>query len=793
MPASVDLGRAVRVTHSPVARLDQTLPPMPKPDLAKMFREILEGLKDLTGVDLSILADVITGLQNGLGGLRQFIESLIGQGLDLLNLPSPEQAWQQIMSTFLNPLSWLNNIPIGAITAAAPNLVADLISAASLEGESQWVFDPDVEPAGSVGSARTAFDGTLHELISERILLDVGRKVEAAVKIKYSGVTASTGSPIRLSWIGWNGDVEVAGGDFAVHQPSGPALDWTTLSGLITRQSGDAWDRVSVRLAVTAGATAGTVWFASPRATKPDKLPQNLVDGLADALAAAGQTIRDAICNALGFGGTGHTDADVIHALTNIPQAAIAGLSTALSQLNAFIQQVVEGVIQAVSGIPFVGAGIADMIATLTGYKKDVATTQSQTKQFVVSSTSGVTRQPGWVSEYAISAATYPAILNSKFNVYADSIGPASAGTAHTHAIPGPTDDATAQSPWWEYGPNRSIGGFVTATEDCVFTAYQFAAYSSATPVAGDYWFEVFRENPNGSLVRIVNSDVSSFIPTSDTMVSLVWTTYRLVAARGERYLTRLRNSSTSKTLSVKGLAWAFGVPSIQWETSGATDTNETSYTNAQKNTIINSSTTTPWFVLAANASDIPEAYTWTDDFERNELGYYWSQSVTDTGGNLVIDQGQVAYGGTTNGFQQALYIRTTATDQFRLDVDVTAVSSSATSIFCGADREGQNGMILSLNSSTVQLTSIIGGTQTVRTSVSRNGNSGKWSVTYNKTTKQYQVYFNDVVVPGLTWTDSGSVVPQGALYRYGHIQIIRASGVNGGKVANWLLQDWNP
>ena len=70
-----------------------------------------------------------------------------------------------------------------------------------------------------------------------------------------------------------------------------------------------------------------------------------------------------------------------------------------------------------------------DMIATLTGYKKDVATTQSQTKQFVVSSTSGVTRQPGWVSEYAISAATYPAILNSKFNVYADSIGPASAGT----------------------------------------------------------------------------------------------------------------------------------------------------------------------------------------------------------------------------------------------------------------------------------------------------------------------------------------------------------------------------
>ena len=300
MPASIDLGRPAQITHSPVARLDQTLARMPKPDLAKMFAEWIEGLKQLTGVDLSILADALNGLQGGINGLRHFVEALIGQGLDLLNLPSPEQAWQQIMSTFLNPLSWLNNIPIGAITAAAPNLVADLIAAGSLEGESQWTFDPDVEPAGAVGSARTAFDGTLHELISERILLDVGRKVEASVKIKYSGVTSSTGSPIRLSWIGWNGDMEVTGGDFAVHQPSGPALDWTTLSGLITRQAGDAWDRVSIRLAVTAGATAGTVWFASPRATKPDKLSQNLVDGLADALAAAGQTIRDAICKALG-------------------------------------------------------------------------------------------------------------------------------------------------------------------------------------------------------------------------------------------------------------------------------------------------------------------------------------------------------------------------------------------------------------------------------------------------------------------------------------------------------------
>lgn len=343
MPASIDLGRHVQVSHSPVERLDPTLPQLPKMDLAKLFKDWIDGLKELTGVDLSVLADLLGGLQGGLDGMRRFIESLIGQALDMLHLPSPEQAWQQIMSTFLNPLSWLNNIPIGAITAATPNLLADFISGDSLSGEAMWTFDSTVKPAGAVGSVRATADGTIHELISERVQLDVGRKVNALVKIKYSGLAAPGGSPIRLSWIGFNGDAEVAGGDFAVHQPSGPALDWTTLDGFVTRQPADAWDRLSIKLTVMAGATAGNVWFASPRATKPDKLPQNLVDGLTDALAVAGQSIRDAICNALGVPGTGHTDADVLAALTHIPQAAVAGLSTVIGNFTAGFKNIFDG------------------------------------------------------------------------------------------------------------------------------------------------------------------------------------------------------------------------------------------------------------------------------------------------------------------------------------------------------------------------------------------------------------------------------------------------------------------
>lgn len=257
--------------------------------------------------------------------LNAVFKAILG-ALDPHNLPTPEQVWQTITDVFLAPLNWLHNIPIGAITASTPNMLADFITADSLVGDTTWVFDSAVKPSGGTGSARTTFDGAVHELISERILLDVGRKVDASVKIKYSGVTSPTSSPIRLSWIGWNGDDEVAGGDFAIHQPSGAALDWTTLSGSLTRLESDPWDRVSIVLKTTAGAAGGTVWFAAARGTKPDKLPKNLVDGLESALAAAGQTIRDAICNALGLGGTGHTDADVIHALTNIPRVAVEGM-----------------------------------------------------------------------------------------------------------------------------------------------------------------------------------------------------------------------------------------------------------------------------------------------------------------------------------------------------------------------------------------------------------------------------------------------------------------------------------
>lgn len=349
--------------------------------------------------------------------LNAVFKAILG-ALDPHNLPTPEQVWQTITDVFLAPLNWLHNIPIGAITASTPNMLADFITADSLVGDTTWVFDSAVKPSGGAGSARTTFDGTVHELISERILLDVGRKVDASVKIKYSGVTAPTGSPIRLSWIGWNGDDEVAGGDFAVHQPSGAALDWTTLSGSLTRLESDPWDRVSIVLKTTAGAAGGTVWFAAARGTKPDKLPKNLVDGLESALAAAGQTIRDAICNALGLGGTGHTDADVIHALTNIPQAAVDGLTDLAGNVTGFF----NGVYKALTGNDGSGSYVDPvdqlqyLVDTVSGHSQAISELQAAnngegngglafTDNFSVAVTGGP--PPGWTARSTNGNTTY--------------------------------------------------------------------------------------------------------------------------------------------------------------------------------------------------------------------------------------------------------------------------------------------------------------------------------------------------------------------------------------------------
>ena len=518
------------------------------------------------------------------------------------------------------------------------------------------------------------------------------------------------------------------------------------------------------------------------------EIGQNMVEGLEAAMAqltALGSNFSALLNDLLTNPGA---------VLGDLTQDMVNGLTGAINGLNTFIQDVVDGIITAIRGIPFVGGGIADLLSNLTGYREGVEVAQVVQQNFTRSSTSSIVRQPGWASLNPISAVSYPAILNSEWYVFADSVGPATAGTAHSHQIRGSTDDARAIGPWWSIPQNGSMGAFVTPTEDMVFSKFGFLAYSETAPPAGSLTFEILRRQPNGNIDRLGHSDVSSYIDTVEDDVVLAWTDFRVVARRGEQYLMRIKNTSSPDCVPrLKGLRWDTGVPPIQWETDNATDTNKTSYTNAEAEAIIASSFVTPWFMLAAEESDIPEVRTWVDDFNRDELGYFWNQSLTDTGGNLVINNGRLSYGGTTNGFEQALYIRQLATDGFKLEANVVGVNNAAAITFiCAGGRTSQYSVNLSINGTQAQISTLIGGVLTVRDTVSRTGNDGKWSMTYDEATKVYTALFNDQDV-GLSWTDSGNFMPKGVQYRYFEIQIQRTSGANAGEVEEWLIQDWTP
>lgn len=72
------------------------------------------------------------------------------------------------------------------------------------------------------------------------------------------------------------------------------------------------------------------------------------------------------IISALGFTpGLTPGLADMVYALNNIPTAIIHGLDSTLSGLNSFVQDVIDNIIHALTGIPIIGGAIADIFTNL--------------------------------------------------------------------------------------------------------------------------------------------------------------------------------------------------------------------------------------------------------------------------------------------------------------------------------------------------------------------------------------------------------------------------------------------
>lgn len=432
---------------------------------------------------------------------------------------------------------------------------------------------------------------------------------------------------------------------------------------------------------------------------------------------------------------------------------------------------------------------VFDAIANYrTGVNTQFANQQNAGISTLVSS--GKQINPLWVSDYPIGDVSYPMILNAS-GWLGGSTAAQTAGTAHTHPLAG--TNAGASGAFWPISQNNSLGAYIVMTDTYQVWALEFAGYISSAMAGGTIDVELFRENPDTSLTRIAFWQYSSGLPTSATRWSIPFTN-ALIARKGEKYICRIANrSSPARTFNMLGITQGLnvGVATVTHATVGATDTNKTSYTIAEAATAWAATSTIPWFLLGGD-ENLVEDRTFTDDFNRINLGPSWNTGGTGTDGPVALSSNRMSYSGTTGSVQPVFCIYPTATDAMRIDVDLWDVGPAAVGIMLCLDRDRQSFAWLDVTNTTATIYSVVAASATSRASVSINSGIGRWSFYYEPTPKKYTVLKDEQSV-ALTWTDSTPVVSHGLNYRYGGLIMQRASGVNGGTADNFVLRDWAP
>ena len=221
------------------------------------------------------LIAVLTGDAAGprdIGALGTWAQSLLRRTSDI---PAERLVGQISHSAFAQ-------IPVANISVASPNLLSqgEFESLATIAPGNGWTYDEDENHSGKGGSAKVTANGTLLQLFSnQEIKVGEGDKLTVSTWIKTSGYTGS-GTPIELSLVPFVGTTQQSTVSIAVRTSS---TSWVQMSNASPYVIPAGVTSVRVRLAVTASATAGTIWFDDIALTKTGLLGQNLVDYLLDA------------------------------------------------------------------------------------------------------------------------------------------------------------------------------------------------------------------------------------------------------------------------------------------------------------------------------------------------------------------------------------------------------------------------------------------------------------------------------------------------------------------------------
>lgn len=351
----------------------------------------LDGDIDVNDVWQAVVSTFIQPIIDIVGQIGDALNSVLAPifgGIDFNDLPTPAEVWQTVINTLMLPLNLLlgpnsplnalnifgrlqlpqfgGGVPLSALTPTVPNEL-EPFSATSVPTSDGWSWD------AAAGAAKVVADGSTKTLFlsGAAIKVDADQPLQYQIPVRYTGVTSGAGQTIQLALDTFTSDdgsgtaTRVVVG--SITSPSG-TLSVPTVLGALNWDVPDGVGSVRPVLVVDELVTAGSVfWLNTPVLKKKlagplsgglpkaiqdriddmqatwDKFKGGVggtVDDIEDALDGAGQAIRDAIANALGHSGTGHTSANILTYLQNIPQTVVSGLTTDLGNLQTTLNQI---------------------------------------------------------------------------------------------------------------------------------------------------------------------------------------------------------------------------------------------------------------------------------------------------------------------------------------------------------------------------------------------------------------------------------------------------------------------
>lgn len=362
-------------------------------------------------LDLVALGDEVL-----FGPIRQLLSAVTGLPLETWpTVPEIIEAASDLLSQIGAGIESLLSgvIPLGWLSATTPNMLINggFDGAVSMTPGEGWSYDETVGRT-KPGAALFTAAGIRGVQVSEPVQVADGQKLDAEVWVKWSGVATSASTAawkLAIRW--WDGETMLAETVLDTQTSPTTAGGWVKFDGTATTPAGA--DLATLTLSVEDVVTAGSIWWDDAALRKPaTSIPQQWVTGLLDALGNLGDWIEhlidqaltalgipsvgeigdrigdfaDAIGDLLGLGEDNAAGLDtlidkLLHdpaaVLGSIPQTLVSGLSSALSSVEGYVQDLVNAILRAIRGIPVVGGSLADIITEIGGLKSTADTAQS--------------------------------------------------------------------------------------------------------------------------------------------------------------------------------------------------------------------------------------------------------------------------------------------------------------------------------------------------------------------------------------------------------------------------------